>query len=228
MLHGTARCGRGVAAEQPDGAVGNNHNQTVAVVFYLVQPVVAARRFRCGRCELQRCAIEDRKALLRDVVGIGGCERIVVVDYMTSNGTALFEAVRQIGAEGIVSKRAGATYRGGSRHDWLKTKVSETGRFVITGFAELGPGLLDAVYVAELRGDRLMPAGGVRFGLAGKALWRCLDQLRAGPSQLQSRGPGIVPVRTGLVVEIKYLGRVGGDYLRDGVLLRVHEVKLAG
>ena len=169
--------------------------------------------------DLRACAIEDRKALLRDVVGAAGCERIVVVDYMTSKGTALFEAVRQVGAEGSVSKRGGAAYRGASRHGWLKTKVSETVRFVITAFSELGPGLLDAVYVAELRDDRLVPAGGVRFGLAGKTLWRRLDQLRAGPSQLQSRGPGIVPVRAELVVEIKYFGRIGGDYLRDGVLL---------
>ena len=50
--------------------------------------------------DLRGCAIEDRKALLRDVIGAAGCERIVVVDYMTSNGAALFEAVRQIGARG--------------------------------------------------------------------------------------------------------------------------------
>jgi hypothetical protein len=31
-------------------------------------------------------------------------------------------------------------------------------------------------------------------------------------------------VRAELVVEVKYFGRIGGDYLRDGVLLAVHEV----
>jgi hypothetical protein len=29
-----------------------------------------------------------------------------------------------------------------------------------------------------------------------------------------------------LVVEVKYFGRIGGDYLRDGVVLAVHEVRL--
>jgi bifunctional non-homologous end joining protein LigD len=169
--------------------------------------------------DLRGCAIEDRKALLRDVIGAAGCERIVVVDYMTSNGAALFKAVRQIDAEGIVSKRAGAAYRASGRRDWLKTKVSETGRFLVTGFGEVSPGRLDAIYVAELRDDRLISAGAVRFGLAGKALWRRLDLLRDGPARPQSRGPGIVPVRAELVAEIKYFGRVGGDYLRDGVLL---------
>ena len=106
----------------------------------------------------------------------------------------------------------------------MKTKVSETGRFVVTGFAELGPGRVDAIYVAELRGDHPVAAGGVQFGLAGKGLWRCLDWLRDGQARPQGKGPGIVPVRAELVVDVKYFGRIGGDYLRDGVLLAVHEV----
>jgi bifunctional non-homologous end joining protein LigD len=76
--------------------------------------------------DLRACALEDRKAQLRDVVGAAGCPRIVVVDYITSNGAAPFEAVRQIGAEAIVSKRSGSPYRGGVGRDWLKAKVSET------------------------------------------------------------------------------------------------------
>src|SRR3954471_16041978 len=54
------------------------------------------------------------------------------------SGRELFEAVRQVGAEGIVSKRRGSFYRGGESRDWLKTKCHETGVFAITGFSELG------------------------------------------------------------------------------------------
>ena len=64
--------------------------------------------------DLRGCAIEDRKALLRDVVSAAGCERIVSVDYMAGKGTPLFAAVRQAGAEGIVSKRAGSRYGAGT------------------------------------------------------------------------------------------------------------------
>ena len=43
----------------------------------------------------------------------------------------------------------------------------------MAGFYRPGPGVLDVVYVAELRDDdSLMPAGGVPFGLAGKPLLR--------------------------------------------------------
>jgi bifunctional non-homologous end joining protein LigD len=116
--------------------------------------------------DLRSCAIEDRKALLRDVVGAAGCPRLVVVDFITSSGAALFEAARQIGAEGIVSKRAGSAYSGGPSRDWLKVKVSETAAFVIIGYIKR-----EAVAVAELRNGVLVPAGLVKFGLGGKNLW---------------------------------------------------------
>jgi ATP-dependent DNA ligase len=115
------------------------------------------------------------------------------VEAITGNGAALLEAVRQIGAEGIVPKRAGSSYRGGMGGDWLKTKVSEEGAFVITGFVEP-----EAVAVAQLRDGVLVPAGMVKFGLAGKELWRRLDPLRDGP---------MVPVRPELVAGVRYFVR---------------------
>src|SRR4051794_14728507 len=130
--------------------------------------------------DLRRCPIEDRKALLRDVVGAARCERIVYVDHVRGIGPQLFEAMRQVGAEGIVSKRCGSQYRGGESRDWLKTKCHETGLFAITGFSELGEGRLEAIYVAEERDGAFHPAGQVRFGFAGKGLWHIVDKLRAG------------------------------------------------
>jgi bifunctional non-homologous end joining protein LigD len=162
--------------------------------------------------DLRPCPIEDRKALLRDVVGVAEHPRLVAVDHIVGNGAALFEAVRQICAEGIVSKRAGSRYGGGPNRDWLKTKVSETGAFVITGFAPR-----EAVAVAELKDGVLVPAGLVKFGLAGKDLWRRLERLRDGPA---SRS-GIVPVRPELVAEVKFFGRYRTGLIRDGVLLAV-------
>src|SRR5215469_1329710 len=148
--------------------------------------------------DLRACAIEDRKALLRDLVGAAGGPRLVTVDHVVGNGAALFEAVRQAGAEGIVSKRAGSPYRGGTGRDWLKTKVSEEGAFVITGYIER-----DAVAVAEMKNGVLVPGGMVKFGLAGKDLWQRLDALRIGPSTRS----GLVRVRPELVAAVRYFGR---------------------
>jgi len=129
----------------------------------------------------------------------------------------LFEQVRAIGAEGIVSKRLGSRYRGGPTRDWLKTKCHATGRFVITGFHELGSGRLEALHVAEETEDGLNPVGQVRFGFASKGLWATLDQLRAGPT---GQG-GAVPIEPVLVAVVKYFGRHKGGALRDGVLLSI-------
>jgi bifunctional non-homologous end joining protein LigD len=169
--------------------------------------------------DLRRCAIEDRKALLRDVIGAAGCPRIVHVDYVVGTGRELFQAVRQIGGEGIVSKRAGSIYRGGESRDWLKTKVFETNVFAITGFSELGEGTLEAIYVAEERDGVLCPAGSVQFGFAGKGLWHTLDRLRAGPPQ-----KAVVPVELGLVASVKHFGRYKAGWIRDGVLLSIDAV----
>ena len=162
--------------------------------------------------DLRSCAIEDRKALLRDVIGAAGCERLVMVDHVVGIGRQLFEAVRQIGAEGIVSKRAGSVYSGGPSRDWLKVKVSETAAFVITGYIER-----EAVAVAEQRDGELVPVGLVKFGLAGKDLWSRLDPLRAGPATRS----GIVPVRPELVAGVKFFGRYRSGAIRDGVLLSI-------
>jgi len=50
-----------------------------------------------GGDDLRHCAIEDRKALLRDLVGAAGCTRVVYVGHVRGIGRELFEAVRQVG-----------------------------------------------------------------------------------------------------------------------------------
>ena len=124
--------------------------------------------------DLRRCPIEDRKMLLRDVIGAARCERLVYVDHVLGSGRELLEAVRQVGAEGIVSKRQGSLYRAGESRDWLKSKCHAIGSFVITGFSELGAGRLEAIYVAEVlaRGAASCRPGPLRLCRQG-AVARC-------------------------------------------------------
>jgi ATP-dependent DNA ligase len=60
---------------------------------------------------------------------------VVAVEAITGGGQQLFEGVRQLGAEGIVSKRW-QPYRGDSSRDGLTVKVGETAAFVIAGYIE--------------------------------------------------------------------------------------------
>jgi bifunctional non-homologous end joining protein LigD len=63
--------------------------------------------------DLRRCPIEHRKALLREILAETAGDRVVYVDHVLGRGVELFEKIRQLGAEGIVSKRLGRPYRGG-------------------------------------------------------------------------------------------------------------------
>ena len=142
--------------------------------------------------------------LLRDVLGAARCERIVYVDHIVGIGRELLEAVRQVGAEGIVSKRRGSLYRGGESRDWLKTKCHETGVFVITGFRNSAKAGSKRSSSPRSATASWCPAGQVRFGFAGKGLWAELDRLRAGPrpegrragaAGLRGRGQVLRPAR---------------------------------
>jgi hypothetical protein len=62
-----------------------------------------------------------------------------------------------------------------------------------------------------------VPAGLVKFGLAGKELWQRLYRLRDGP---EARS-GMIPVRPKLVAGVRYFGRYRTGWIRDGVLLSV-------
>jgi hypothetical protein len=69
--------------------------------------------------------------------------------------------------------------------------------------------------VAEELDGEVVGAGQVRFGFAGKGLWAILDELRAGSLDRA----GVVPIESGLVVQVKYFGRHKGGAIRDGVLV---------
>ena len=71
-------------------------------------------------------------------------------------------------------KAARLTIPAGRSADWLKTKVCETGEFVISGFVELAGGRLDApAVVQKTDAGALVPSGLVKFGFAGKGLGEC-------------------------------------------------------
>ena len=52
------------------------------------------------------------------------CSRggIQYVEHAEGHGDKMFDAVCELGLEGIVSKRIGAPYRSGRARSWLKTK----------------------------------------------------------------------------------------------------------
>ena len=130
--------------------------------------------------DIRRCPIEHRKAALKELIDNVGCERIVYVDHIMGNGDRLFERVKTVGAEGIVSKRLGRSYSGGDARDWLKTKCHQMHRFMITGI----PG--------AWRQDASKPSMSPK-----KSAERCCQPVRSG-SALPGRVYGAYSISFGL------------------------------
>jgi bifunctional non-homologous end joining protein LigD len=166
--------------------------------------------------DLRACPVEERKALLERVLKAAACPRVVHLSHIIGKGDRLFESARAVGCEGIVSKRLGSRYKGGPTRDWIKTKVSTTGVFTVTGFKETPAGRLEAIRVADLHDGNLVEAGEVQFGV-GKGLWTALDALREGAADDR----GVVPVRSEITLTVKFFGRHRGGAIRDGVVVGV-------
>jgi len=94
-------------------------------------------------------------------------------------GAELLRAAREVGLEGIVSKRLDATYQPGARSpDWVKTPLTRTQEVVIAGWTT-GSGRRSGTFGALLLG--LHDDGALRFaGHVGTGFTdRVLDDLRA-------------------------------------------------
>ena len=64
----------------------------------------------------------ERKRRLNKLIGRAKRRSIQFVEHLTDDGPVVFEHVRRMGLEGIVSKRTDAPYRSGPSKTWLKSK----------------------------------------------------------------------------------------------------------
>ena len=96
---------------------------------YYVFDLLAFDRF-----DVRGLALETRKELLRRMIRDEGLLRYS--DYHTGNGRAFYEAVAELGLEGVVAKRVNSPYQTGRGGGWLKIKCPRVERFVIGGWTE--------------------------------------------------------------------------------------------
>jgi ATP-dependent DNA ligase len=77
--------------------------------------------------DLRRQPIEERKRQLAKLLK-GAHLSIVLNEYFTEDGAAVYRAACQLGCEGIVSKRLGSLYRRGRSPHWIKVKIRKRKR----------------------------------------------------------------------------------------------------
>jgi bifunctional non-homologous end joining protein LigD len=82
--------------------------------------------------DLRRCAVEDRKRLLKSI--LIPSDRFRLSGEFLDQGEELITLARQTGLEGIVAKRLGSTYESKRTPDWLKIKIFHQQEFVLCGY----------------------------------------------------------------------------------------------
>jgi hypothetical protein len=76
-----------------------------------------------------------RKQALLDFLGANGVEMPVLYsEHLIGDGQEMFEHAAKLNWEGIVSKRANASYRSERTEAWLKIKTVQKGKFPVIGF----------------------------------------------------------------------------------------------
>jgi bifunctional non-homologous end joining protein LigD len=71
--------------------------------------------------DLRPLPLIDRKAMLGDLLGLGG-GGIELSEHIEADGATVFRHACKLGCEGIVSKLRTSPYRSGRVRTWIKTK----------------------------------------------------------------------------------------------------------
>ena len=174
--------------------------------------------------------LEERKALLRRLVGGGGRGAgrgagglIRYADHVVGGGPAFFQQACQLGLEGAISKRRDQPYQPGRGPGWVKTKCIKRQELVIGGFSEpegsrVGIG---ALLIGFYEGERLMFGGKVGTGFTEKVardLRSRLDRLEQDACPFGTRPVGLGGrihwVRPELVAEVAFSEWTGDGKIR--------------
>ncbi len=159
--------------------------------------------------------LENRKSQLERI--LLPSPRLRYSDHIDEDGTAFYEASREMGTEGVVGKRLGSRYLPGARSsDWVKIRVEERDDFVVGGWTPGKHGrsrYFGSLLLGQYRGGKLCYAGKVGTGFDSallSSLRRELDVLEIDemPFDRDPGEPGSHWVRPELVCEVRFADRL--------------------
>lgn len=188
---------------------------------------------RLGDVDLAGVELRARKQVLRELLK-GADPRLFYSEHVEGHGADVFDAARERGMEGIISKRTDSLYRSGRSDAWLKVKTQETREFVVVGYTQPKGSRqgIGAFLLAQVKDGGLVYAGRVGSGLSDALL----RQLPAKLQALETREP-VVPlpphtplpagkvhwVEPKLVVEVVFRGWGKEGLLRQASFARLRE-----
>jgi bifunctional non-homologous end joining protein LigD len=174
--------------------------------------------------DLRPLPLRERKRLLARILPPLGPLRYC--DHIERRGEETFDAVRRMGLEGVMAKRADAAYVAGRSDAWLKIRADRSGEFAIVGYsppkrARAGFG---ALHCAGWDGGRLVYAGRVGTGFSATQARELLARLDHGrvprpPCDDAPAGERHVWVAPEIVCEVRYKEWTHGGLLRQPVFV---------
>lgn len=175
--------------------------------------------------DLSEVPLIERKRLLEDLLRRSGLsDRVRYSDHIAGDGSAVYNHACRFALEGVISKRADASYIPKRTRSWLKVKCLQRQEFVVGGFSE-GSGsregfgaLLLGVYNDK---DELIYSGRCGTGFSSVSLRELAERLSAleiskAPFVNPPRGydaKGVHWVKPELVVEVEF-----SNWTSEGIL----------
>jgi bifunctional non-homologous end joining protein LigD len=190
--------------------------------------------------DLRGAPLIERKAVLKALLearadGVAAAVRFS--DHVVGSGRQFLEEVRKMGLEGIISKRAGSSYRSGRTREWLKIKCHLRQEFIVVGYTEPqgSRAHFGSLAIALLRDGVLTYCGKVGTGFNDASLREIMKKLvplEVGSLTLANPPKGVEArgvhwVKPALLAEVSY-GEITGDgHVRHPVFHGLREDKPA-
>ena len=145
---------------------------------------------------------------------------ILYGDHIFGRGEEMFEAVCKQGGEGIISKKASATYQGTRTRNWLKIKCIQRQEFVIVGWSESDKRIgFRSLLVAAKEKRKLTYVGKVGTGFNAKLMGELMELMeplavdKAPVEVPRADRKGAHWIKPKLVAEIAF-----SEFTDDGIL----------
>ena len=169
-----------------------------------------------------------RREWLQDAIKKGSAYR---VSEVVEEGAAFFQAVKEMGLEGIMAKQRNSPYLPGKRSDsWLKIKTRQTLECVIIGYTK-GKGdreaSFGALHLAQASGDDLKYLGKVGAGFENdslKAVAAELQKVKAIKRPVKEKpldDARSVWIEPKLMCEVQFASLTTDGLLREAVFVRL-------
>jgi bifunctional non-homologous end joining protein LigD len=181
--------------------------------------------------DLREAKLEDRKEVLRRLLQ-SAPPALRFSDHVRGHGAPFFAQAREMGLEGVVSKRADAPYRGGRGGDWRKSKCRLSQELVIGGYtmSSDGRGAIGALLVGFHEAGTLVYAGRVGSGFSERLLADLQHRLAARKRET-SPFAGVPPdlprgvqwVEPELVAQVEFTQWTDEGRLRQPVFLGLRD-----